>query len=300
MGKKMFAASVLAIGGLTAFSNAMLNIALRRKKTPPQALSSDPKTRALDAWFEQRAVRVTHRNRDNMRLTGWFVPHPGSHRYAVICHGYTNCGRNMRHRGKPFYDMGFNLLMPDARAHGGSDGKMIGMGWPERRDMVEWIYEILKRDPDAKILLYGESMGAATVMMTAGEVLPEQVKLAIEDCGFTSVWDQMKSAIPYLYHIPPYPMLPVASCLSKLRAGYTFREASAIRQVRRCKIPMLFIHGEADDFVPYPMVHRLYEAATCEKQLLTVPKAGHCLSAETAPDVYWNTVCSFVERYIDR
>ncbi|MGN0479702.1 MAG: alpha/beta hydrolase [Hominenteromicrobium sp.] len=300
MGKKVFIVSALAAGSLAAVSNAMLNIALRRTKTAPQEASSDPQARAVDAWFDRRAVRVTHRNRSNMRLTAWFVPNPGSRRYAVICHGHRNCGRNMRHRGKPFFDMGFNVLMPDARAHGGSDGKMIGMGWPERRDIVEWIYEILKRDPEAQILLYGESMGAATVMMTAGEVLPEQVKLAIEDCGYTSVWDQMKSAIPHLYNIPPYPILPVASGLCRLRAGYTFREASAIKQVRRCKIPMLFIHGEKDDFVPYPMVHRLYEAAACEKQLLTVPEAGHCLSAETDPELYWGTIRSFVERYIGR
>lgn len=300
MGKKVLAASVLAVGGLVAVSNAMLNIALRRKKPAQPSAADDPETRAAEAWFRRRAVRVVHRNRDNMRLTGWFVMHPGSRRYAVICHGYTNCGRNMRHRGKVFYDMGFNILMPDARAHGGSDGKMIGMGWPERRDIVEWIYEIIKRDPEAKIVLYGESMGAATVMMTAGEVLPEQVKLAIEDCGFTSVWDQMRSSMKKLYHAPPYPILPVTSCLCKLRAGYSFREASALKQVRRCKIPMLFIHGEADDFVPYPMVHRLYEAASCEKELLTVPNAGHCLSASVDPERYWGTIRAFIEKYIDR
>ena len=102
-----------------------------------------------------------------MRLTAWFIPHKG-HRYAIICHGYGGRAECMRHRGKSFYDLGFNILMPNARAHGDSAGDWIGMGWPERKDIIGWIYEIIRRDKDAQILLYGESMGAATVMMTAG------------------------------------------------------------------------------------------------------------------------------------
>ena len=129
-------------------------------------------------------------------------------------------------------------------AHGGSDGSTIGMGWPERRDIVEWVYEILRRDDQAQIVLFGESMGAATVMMAAGEVLPAQVKLVVEDSGYTSAWEQFKVSMPLLYHTPPYPVLPVASLLARLRTGYGFRRMSALEQVRQCRIPILFIHGE--------------------------------------------------------
>ncbi len=292
MRKRLLCASVIAAGGVFAASNAMLNFALRRKT------ALQPPKKSEEAWL-RGAVYVTHRNREDMRLRAWFVPKTGSHRYAVICHGYGGCGQQMQRLAKPFYDMGFNILLPDARAHGGSDGKMIGMGWPERRDIVEWIYEILKRDAEAEIVLSGASMGAATVMMTAGEVLPEQVKLVIEDGGYTSAWAQFKISMPPICHVPPYPLLPLASLLSWKRAGYRFRRASALEQVRRCRIPILFIHGEADALVPYSMALQLYGAATCAKQLLLVPEAGHCESAEKAPELYWNTIRGFIEKYMD-
>ena len=220
--------------------------------------------------------------------------------HAVVCHGYGGRAECMRHRGKSFYDLEFNILMPNARAHGDSAGDWIGMGWPERKDIIGWIYEIIRRDKDAQILLYGESMGAATVMMTAGEQLPPQVKLAIEDCGYTSVWDQAKAAVKDLYGGAMGVFIPAVSLASKVKFGYSFREASALNQIRRCRIPVLFIHGEADALVPCAMVYRLYEAANCDKQLLTVPGAGHCLSASVAPKLYWSAVRSFIERYIDR
>lgn len=300
MGKKAWLASAAAAAGIFAVSHIMLNVALRRKPTAGMELPDNEETRTLETWFGQGAVRVTRRSRDNKRLCAWFVPHAGSHRYAVICHGYTCCGRNMRHRGKPFYDMGFNILLPDARAHGGSEGEIIGMGWPERRDIVGWIYEILKRDPEAEIILFGESMGAATVMMTAGEVLPENVKLVIEDCGYSSVWDEMKYSMKAKYHVPPYPVLPVASGLARLRAGYSFRRASAVKQVKRCRIPMLFLHAEEDGVVPFPMVFKLYAAATCEKELVTFPGAGHCQCAESDPELYWGTIRRFIKKHIDQ
>lgn len=191
MGKKALFAAALAAGAAAVVSNAVLNDTLRRRPPNKDPLPDDEETRAATVWFKKYAKRVTYRNPENMRLTAWFIPHKG-HRYAIICHGYGSRAECMRHRGKSFYDLGFNILMPNARAHGDSAGDWIGMGWPERKDIIGWIYEVIRRDKDAHILLYGESMGAATVMMTAGEQLPPQVKLAIEDCGYTSVWDQAK------------------------------------------------------------------------------------------------------------
>ena len=291
MGKKALFAAALAAGAAAVVSNAVLNDTLRRRPPNKDPLPDDEETRAATVWFKKYAKRVTYRNPENMRLTAWFIPHKG-HRYAIICHGYGGRAECMRHRGKSFYDLGFNILMPNARAHGDSAGDWIGMGWPERKDIIGWIYEIIRRDKDAQILLYGESMGAATVMMTAGEQLPPQVKLAIEDCGYTSVWDQAKAAVKDLYAGAMGVFIPAVSLASKVKFGYSFREASALNQIRRCKIPVLFIHGEADALVPCAMVYRLYAAANCDKQLLTVPGAGHCLSASVAPKLYWSAVRS--------
>ena len=105
------------------------------------------------------------------------------------------------------------------------------MGWPDRRDMLQWIDWIIRRDSEAKIVLHGISMGGATVMMTAGEDLPGQVKAVVEDCGYTSVWDIFTDELDYLFHLPAFPLLNIASCLSSLRAGYSFSEASSTAPV---------------------------------------------------------------------
>ena len=299
MGKKSFwFLTGVAAGGLLAASNYMLDTALKRKPSADVHLSADEAANELDKWFASSAKRVARRTLNRNRLSAWFIPNGESHRYAVICHGYTCSGMSMRHRAKPFFDMGFNILLPDARAHGASSGDMIGMGWPERRDIVDWIYEILNRDTDAEILLFGESMGAATVMMTAGEVLPPNVKLVIEDCGYTDVMDEMNYMIRNKYKLPPFPIVPVASVLSHFRAGYTFTRASAVEQIRRCKVPVLFMHAEQDNVVPYPMVFKLYAAANCEKELVTFPGAGHCQCAETDPELYWGSIRRFIEKYM--
>ena len=298
MGKKLFWASAAA-AAVVAASGYMLNVALSRKPTAQIDPPDTEEGRCINTWFAEGAKRVTHRTGDKQRLCAWFVPNANSRKYAVVCHGYGCSGKGMRHRAWHFYNMGFNILLPDARAHGGSSGEMIGMGWPERRDIVDWIYEILKRDNEAEIILYGESMGAATVMMTAGEVLPDNVKLVIEDCGYTDVWEEMSYSIKKKYKLPAFPIIPVASLLCKAKGGYRFRRASAVNQVKRCKIPMLFLHAENDRVVPYPMVFRLYAAAQCEKELVTFPDAGHCQCAEFDPELYWGSIKNFIEKYMN-
>lgn len=133
---------------------------------------------------------------------------------------------------KKFYDRGFNVLAVDARAHGESEGTKIGMGWPERMDVIEWIKLILSWDPDARIILHGVSMGAATVLMASGETLPDNVKAVIADCGYTSEWDEFIWEAEMM-HIPWFPVLNAASALSKLRDGYdSSRRARSSRSKR--------------------------------------------------------------------
>lgn len=292
MGKKLFWTSAAVVGGLAVVSNAMLHMVLKRK---PQ----QPEEKVPGNWFDEIAQPVTRTAPGGLELFGWFVPHPNSRRYAIICHGYRCTARGMRHRAEVFYNMGFNILLPEARAHGKSEGEWIGMGWPERRDIVDWIYDILKKDMEAEILLYGESMGAATVMMTAGEVLPENVKLVIEDCGYSDVMDEMNFSIKKKYKLPAFPIVPAASLFSRLRLGYSFRRASAVNQIQRCRIPVLFMHAEKDEVVPFNMIYKLYSAARCEKKMVTFPEAGHCQCAETDPELYWGSIRDFIAKYMD-
>ena len=139
-------------------------------------------------------------------------------------------------------------------------GDYIGMGWPERLDVVAWIERIVQADPEARILVFGESMGAATAMNVAGESLPANVKCIIEDCGYTSVWDEFSLQLKDVFGLPSFPLLDVANLVCNVRAGYDFHKASSVEQLKHATVPMLFIHGDQDTFVPYDMLDQNYEA----------------------------------------
>ena len=224
-----------------------------------------------------------------------------SHKWVICVHGYACTGNSMYKYAKHFYENGFNFVLPDCRGHGRSGGKYMGMGYHDRLDILQWIDEILNRDADAEILLFGVSMGAATVMMTAGETLPKNVKCLVEDCGYTSAKDTFRSVykreFPWL--VVPYDKLfSICNSICKRRANYDMQEAAPLQQVKKAKVPMLFIHGKEDHFVPYTMVYELYEAANCEKGIMLVEGAGHIKSYEVAKDDYWKQVFDFVNDFV--
>lgn len=252
------------------------------------------------AWFAASGKDDWYlESQDGLRLHATAVTdNPASGLWAILCHGYGGYGQQMIYSGKHFSDAGYNLLMPDARGLGESEGHYIGMGWHDRLDIVGWIGEILSGDPDAQIVLYGVSMGGATVMMVSGETLPANVKAIVEDCGYSSVWDEFAYQLKALFGLPAFPLLNFSSAITKLRTGYTLGEASAVKQVAKSQTPILFIHGDSDTFVPSEMVYTVYEAATSPKELLIVEGAGHGAAASVAGDLYWNTVWTFISNYV--
>lgn len=258
-------------------------------------------TPMLDAWFDQTNFTEEYtQSADQLQLHALqTVNENESNKWVIICHGYTSKAEHMISSGKQFYDLGYNLLLPNARGHGKSEGHYIGMGWDERLDIVNWIEHIITNQPDAQIVLYGVSMGGATVMMTAGEPLPTNVKAIVEDCGYTSVHDIFSYQLKATFGYPSFPIMNFANIMTRFRAGYSLVEASALNQVKQANTPILFIHGQEDTFVPYQMVQELYDAAPVEKELYIVPGAGHGGAASEAGEDYWNTVETFINRFID-
>ncbi|MFZ2601126.1 MAG: alpha/beta hydrolase, partial [Lactococcus lactis] len=173
-----------------------------------------------------------------------------------------------------------------------------GMGWDDRKDMLLWIAKIIQKDPQAEIVLLGVSMGGATVMNTSGEKLPSSVKAIVEDCGFTSTGDVFAYQLKQLYGLPKFPVLYAANTVVKIRAGYDIFKSSTIKQVAKSKIPILFIHGDKDTFVPFKMLNPLYDAAKVDKEKLIVHGAGHGESEKVNPDLYWSHVWDFVGKYM--
>ncbi len=226
-----------------------------------------------------------------------------SHKWAVICHGYTAEPCVMARYAREYYKKGYNLVMPYMRGtvKGVKSPKGVvayTMGYLDRLDLVAWINYVVELDPESEIVLHGESMGAATVMMAVGEPLPDNVKCAVEDCGFTSVWDEFAHNIVDMFHLPVFPYLYASQARIKRHVDLDFKKASSIEALKKSKTPMLFIHGEADTFVPFEMVYKNYEAFGGEKDILTIPEADHALSVNTDPVKYFDKVWEFVGKYI--
>ena len=224
-------------------------------------------------------------------------------RTAIVVHGYKDCSLKYLFIGRMYHrDLGCNVLLPDLHAHGLSDGDCIGMGWNDRHDLACWaaVAERLFRSAghESRIVMHGISMGAATVMCASGEELPPYIRCFVEDCGYTSVWDQFSKELDEQFHLPEFPLLYMANVLCRLCYGWDFQEASALEQVKKCSLPMLFIHGDADDYVPTWMAYRLYEVKPEPKELWIVPQAAHAASYHDYRAEYTRRIQEFTAKYM--
>lgn len=253
----------------------------------------------IDCVRNHRALRDTFVTSpaDGARLHGYYMPATRpTPRTALLVHGYTDNALRMLMIGYLYqHDLGYNIILPDLRNAGLSDGDHFQMGWFDRHDVRQWIDVARKLYSDSvRMVVHGISMGAATTMMLSGDSLPGCVRAFVADCGYTSVWDEFGGELHNRYGLPEFPLLYVASGLCRLRYGWSFSEASALRQVARCHRPMLFIHGTADTFVPYWMMDVLYAAKPAPKQKWAVPGVEHARSYQAFPREYTRRVARFL------
>lgn len=238
---------------------------------------------------------------DQTRLHAFYVaaPTPTS-KTAVIVHGYTDNAIRMMMIGYMYNrSLGYNILLPDLRYSGQSDGNYLQMGWLDRKDVMQWMNVANQIYGDStQMVIHGISMGGATTMMVSGEPQPDYVKCFVDDCGYTSVWDQFGKELKEQFGLPEIPLMYTASWLCNLKYGWNFTEASALEQVKKCQLPMLFIHGEKDDYVPTWMVYQLYEAKPQPKELWIVPNADHATSYKLNKETYTEKVKLFTDKYI--
>jgi fermentation-respiration switch protein FrsA (DUF1100 family) len=251
-------------------------------------------------WLDtQPAEDLWIRARDGLKLHAFYVPAPGASASAILVHGYSSEARQMAYMARIFHDkFGMSVLLPDARGHGQSQGDYIGFGWHERLDILDWIEQVRRRPGGANIALYGISMGASTVLMAGGEALPPELRLIIADCGYTSVMEELSWQMKQRYRVSLPPLIRAVSRLTMRRAHYRFEEASALEQVKKSRVPTLFIHGQADTFVPFEMCGRLYDACAAEKEQYTVPGAEHGAAYNVDPAQYERRLAQFLEKHL--
>lgn len=283
-------------------------------------LACDPRRADARAWFEAAKQSIQVPAFDGGMLQGWLLPAGDVHAagegralaandgstgeergriFGILCHGYSGRPSDLCIEAQMAHAFGINVIMPAARGHERNGDRYISMGWHDARDLLAWIDLVRAFDPAARIALYGVSMGGAEVMMASGLDLPSNVRCIVEDCGYTSVWDEFAVQIDMQLHLPAVPLLNAASATCRARAGYGFKEASAVQRLRHAQVPMLFIHGTEDVFVPFWMLDQVfYACASPDKERLAIEGAGHGLSSTVNPDQYWGTVGAFLQRHL--
>ena len=215
----------------------------------------------------------------------------------VLMHGYRTRALNDFTLVFSFYhDLGYHLVIPDQRACGNSDGEYITLGIKERYDCQSWANFAAKEfGEDLPLILDGISMGATTVMMASALPLPKNMSGLIADCGFTSPYEVVLSVLRAT-HIPVFPNLQLAELFARGFAKFGFKDASTIDAMKQCRYPVFFIHGKKDDFVPYEMSVRNYEACISEKKkFFSVDEAGHGMCYLSDRETLQKEIISFFD-----
>ena len=223
-----------------------------------------------------------------------------NHKWVLVLHGYTGWKEEMYPFACWYYGEGYHVIVPDLRCQGESEGDFIGMGWTDHYDCTLWIDYILSQDADARIVIHGQSMGAATaLMMTGEEDISDHIVAVVSDCAYTDAYSMFSDKVKEWFYLPAFPLVDSARIVLLLRGGYDLMDASAHDAVAKSSTPTLFIHGASDAMISAQMSRDLYLTATCEKELLIIEDAGHAQAQDKEPEMYYDTIHDFLDKYVD-
>ena len=199
--------------------------------------------------------------------------HEDSHQWILLAYGPGKHSKNLTEYLYEFDHAGYNILTIDSRGFGKSEGKYTTLGCSEHYDVISWINFIINADPDASISLFGTGIGANAVMNAAGDYLPSQVKCAVEEGGFTEIKDLLRLALTDALKIDGNVILPALNLMVKQFLHFSIYDVSTHRQLQQAQIPMLFIHGSEDSFLPESMLFDNFYAYGAERTLMTLQEA---------------------------
>lgn len=222
-----------------------------------------------------------------------------SDRWVVILHGYNGSMQDVYDIAMHYAKEGYNILTPDLRASGESEGKFLGMGWNDRLDLINWIDVILKENPSAKVVVHGIDVGADAALMMTGEPLKNSIKAVVAEGAYPRAWDVVKKEYKARHpKLPAFPFLNMANPVMKVIAGYDLKEANAIKQVKNAEVPILLIQGEKDTYVTEDMAQKINQAIASTHELYQISSGTHgdCRYAE--PENYYNKTFQFVNSYV--
>ncbi len=271
-----------------------------KKKNPNKPERNDER----EQWFNSLTfTEVSVENADGEALTAYFLPSATpSDRYVFCAPGFkTTAKRQFRFITKFFHEQNINVFMIDHRASGQSEGRYISFGVKEYRDALQWLHFMREHfGTDIKIMLYGVSMGGATVNNMCGDAsLPDNVKFAVSDCSFTSPWELFIYSLKKA-HWPVFPLLQGIDSYNKLLAGFSFRDCpTPLESVAHSHVPVLFVHGKRDNFVPVEMAQPLFDSCSApDKELFIIDEASHCTCHLKRPEEYQQKIIDRINKYM--
>lgn len=238
---------------------------------------------------------------DGKKLRGVLIPREDARGTIIFFHGWRSSWKlDFSAKLEYFNSLGLNIIMVDERAHGLSEGRYICFGAQERHDVLSWAtYAAQLFGEEQPVFLSGVSMGSSAVLMAASFDFPAGVRGIIADCGFVRPYDIMECVMKKIGRFFPYKAaLWLLNIFTHLFAGYGLRDCSTTQALESTRLPVLFIHGTADSFVPWEMSQRGYDACAGEKELILVDGADHALSWYVDPQRYKAAVEAFINRHL--
>lgn len=244
---------------------------------------------------------VEIRSFDGLTLRGKFYEYEEGAPIELMFHGYKGDSyRDLSGGIARCFALKRSVLIVDHRGSGRSDGKVITFGINESKDCIRWIDFILENiDKNAKIILTGISMGAATVLIAASQPLPKNVVGVLADCGYTSAKAIIKKVITEM-RLPANLLYPFVKLGARLFGNFNVDEISPIESMQRCRLPVIFFHGDTDDFVPCEMSKQNYDACVTEKKMVVIQGAGHGLCFPVAQEQYLEELKTFFDPILNR
>jgi len=263
--------------------------------------NKDKEDTDVAGWLKRvKREKLTLESDDGKILVARKVMAEGeSDKWVVVLHGYNGSMEDIYDIAMHYYNEGFNVLMPDLRASGESEGSFIGMGWLDRLDVINWIDVILEEQPDARIAIHGVDMGADTAIMLSGEPIKDNIRVIVADGAYTSAWDVLKKEFKLRHEkLPVFPVMEMVNPVARIWGGYTLREASAVKQAEKSKVPTLLIRGGNDTYVTAEMTDKLNASMASIHKVDTISSGNHDDSRYADPDAYYKDTFDYVKAQI--
>ncbi|WP_138494959.1 alpha/beta hydrolase [Paenibacillus pinistramenti] len=292
----------LLISGITRYAFRMVT-QMRLYRYPDESLLDYLLRTGLftkEKYDSMASREVQTTSADGLMLNAQlFHPYPNSDKWVIIVHGYTMSLRSSLEFGAMFEEKGFNLLLIDQRRHGKSQGKYTTYGFREKYDLQAWVHWLHAHyGPDIRIGLHGQSLGGGTVLEYLSIADPA-VKFAVVDCPYSDLHKLIRYQVTKIARLPAFPFIRLLNRKLQAKAGFRLEQVSPIQSVQQSRLPVLFIHGTSDRYVPPSMSQEMYEAKPGPKRLVLIQGATHATSYPTDPKRYKQELQSFAEECLE-